>query len=354
MPMPTCEPRPDGALVIEAATAEEALAEVGARLGSDAEIIAAEKVHRGGWRGFFASELVQLTARRRTDERGAPRVSPVETTTVATVARAGEETAGGGLDAALARMIAQEHEPEVAFRDVLVRELALAGDLAAPAPSPAPAPPPAPDAPPAPGEVAADTPAPRQAPPAVPARAGIGVAWELDRLRELRLPTSILAACEGLDPADDAAWTLAIAAAVSSWCRPLPAKDCVLIGPRAHRLAEGLGLDAAQPGELVAGDRSVALRVTDSAAARDAVAEIRRGRWLHLVAGGARWEGLLLEDVTAVSWVGDDALPAALEAASRLGLVLGYGISSPTGRRPVRATAMDVAITIRSLVPRHA
>jgi hypothetical protein len=52
-------------LTVEAATVEDALAQISAELGADAEIVGARKVHRGGVGGFFAKEMVQLTARRR-------------------------------------------------------------------------------------------------------------------------------------------------------------------------------------------------------------------------------------------------------------------------------------------------
>ncbi|MBW3657189.1 MAG: hypothetical protein KY457_01020 [Actinobacteria bacterium] len=386
--MPTLDTRPDGALVIEADTAAEALAEVGARLGSDAEIVSAEKVHRGGWKGFFAREQVQLVAR--------PRVSPVAATSGSTpreepTEEPAEDPHAAGLDAVLARLMQQEDHQESAFQEVLVRELALAGAGPATMSAPAAGAPPVDTPPPAqvppvetPPAAASAVETPVVAPPAagtapppavgpttvtsaapaapqdpggaddVAARVPTGVAWSLDRLRGLGLPDVVVGACEDLDPADDAAWVMALAGAVSSWCRPLPTRDFVLVGPRAHRLASGLGLDVARPGELVAEDRSAGLRVTDGPTGRRFVADVRARRWLHLVVGGARWEGFLLDDVTAVSWVGDESLPSALTAAGRLGLILGYGSGAATGNRAVRATPVDVALTIRSLLPRHA
>lgn len=175
----------------------------------------------------------------------------------------------------------------------------------------------------------------------------------MERLRELRLPRAIVDACEGLDPRDDGAWVMAIAAAVSSWCRPLPAPDAVLVGPRAHTLAGGLGLPSRRPGELVPDGGCVGLRVTDTHEGRAWVDGVRGSRWTHLVVGATRWQAFLFDDVTAVSWVGDESLPAALEAAGRMGLVLGYGLGAVTGKQPVRATPVDVALIIRSLLPRH-
>src|SRR5690606_11279616 len=68
------------ALTVEAGTAEQALAEISSRLGPDAEILDARKVPKGGIAGFFAKELVQITARSRHDgETRAPFERVLET-----------------------------------------------------------------------------------------------------------------------------------------------------------------------------------------------------------------------------------------------------------------------------------
>jgi len=56
---------PTDTLTVEAGTAEQALEEITTRLGPNAEIIDARKVQKGGIAGFFARELVQITARPR-------------------------------------------------------------------------------------------------------------------------------------------------------------------------------------------------------------------------------------------------------------------------------------------------
>src|SRR5205823_1281508 len=50
-------------LLVESPTAEAALERLSALLGPDVEIVAAGKVTRGGIGGFFAREMVQLSAR---------------------------------------------------------------------------------------------------------------------------------------------------------------------------------------------------------------------------------------------------------------------------------------------------
>ncbi|MEA2503370.1 MAG: hypothetical protein QOG36_413 [Actinomycetota bacterium] len=67
--------REDGdLLLVESPTAEEALDRLSSLLGPDVEIVAAGKVARGGVGGFFAREMVQLSARN--PPRPAPAAPP--------------------------------------------------------------------------------------------------------------------------------------------------------------------------------------------------------------------------------------------------------------------------------------
>ena len=54
----------DGLVTVESPTTEEAIDRLSAVLGPDLDIVSAEKIARGGVGGFFAREVVQLTARR--------------------------------------------------------------------------------------------------------------------------------------------------------------------------------------------------------------------------------------------------------------------------------------------------
>lgn len=348
MPSPTLDILPDGALVVEADTTEEALTQVGQRLGHDAEITEARRIHRGGWKGFFAHEAVQLTARPRSDaphsadldSEKAPAASPWSPWNAT-----GTSSDVDGVTSALARMTRLVDDQELSFRDVLVGHLGSevpvgeeSSAAAAPAPTVSTATPPS-----------AVPPAPRSHAPATgsPSRAD----WQLDHLRDMRLPNALVDACHGLDRADDAGWVSAISAAVATWCRPLPTGDAVLVGPRAHRLAKALAMPVAQQGDVVARSGPVGLKAMDSDPQRVWVEQVAGDRWRHVVAGGRGWHGFLFDDALAVSWVGDEALPGALCVAGRLGLVLGYGLGSATGRAAVRANPVDVALVIRSLLP---
>ncbi len=310
--------------VFEAATAEEALAEVTAALGADAEILEATKTLRGGFKGFFAREVVQLTARRRpgvsapsSEDDLARSFVPVDPH--AAPATPGE--AGSAMERMLAQLAATEEERETTFGDVL-RER-LADEL----------PPPA-----------STAPAWRGAAPGAPD-------WSVGNLLRLGLPELVVAPCRTLDPGDDLAWIGAIADAVATLCRPLPAGDVALVGPRAHRLGDALGIRSAVPPEPLPRLGHVAVRMTGADRDQAWLAGQRAHRWVHLVIGGVGWRFLLLAEPFAVSWVGPEALPDALRCAAELGLVLGYGMARRSDVR--RADPVDVALAVRDLVPRR-
>lgn len=366
MPTPTLETTPDGGLVIEADTAAEALDQVRVRLGDDAQVLDARKVHRGGWKGFFAFERVRLTARP-----GAPNAVPGPTPDSSSPPPAPvADPDPDGLAGAIHRLTQEAEREDRTFRDVLLEHVAeqrpaeavSPGPAATPRPGPVPPdpqPPSAPDvaAPPprdASGATPSLTPGPAVRPPTTRAGAPTpsGVPWATDRLEALRLPRPLVAACDGLDPQDEVAWLRAIGDVVVTWCRPLPTGDDAVVGPRAHRLGRGLGVPVTHIGGRSPVVGPVALQANDSDEGRQWVEQSLGGRWLHLVAGGSRWQAFLFDDALAVSWVGAEALPAALSVASRMGLVLGYGLAPATGPAPVRATPLDVALTIRSLLAR--
>lgn len=102
-------------MTVEAATVEDALAEISGHFGEDAEIMRAQKVHRGGVGGFFAKEMVQLTARRRSDAAPAP---------LRPKTRPQTPPQGGGIMDVLERMAQSADAGDSDFRTVLQRELA--------------------------------------------------------------------------------------------------------------------------------------------------------------------------------------------------------------------------------------
>lgn len=97
-------------VTVEADSVEDALAEISTQFGANAEIMRAQKVHRGGVGGFFAKEMVQLTARRRRES--APPRLPQKSDGIADV---------------LERMAQDADAEDSDFRTVLQREMAADG-----------------------------------------------------------------------------------------------------------------------------------------------------------------------------------------------------------------------------------
>ncbi|MFA9446436.1 hypothetical protein [Egicoccus sp. AB-alg6-2] len=391
-------------LVAEAATAEAALEEVHATYGPGARIIAAKRVLRGGIGGFFAREVVQIHAAAGTTTSGAaPGPAPDAPTTAPAVA--GDAPATAATASPIDRLLADagEEPDEVDFATFLRRQLApqpaaaQSASVNVPkAPGPGHRPPatpvtwPSADSPGRPAWADAPagstvTPGTEQTPPAaeteplavadtglpptaeplgdtVPeptghtaapadeghAEAVAGRAWSRTTLIRLGLPVDFVQSLTVSDAADDVAWTFALAEALRPLCRPLPAGRSLLIGPRARGLAAAIGMPVTAIGQPLLALGDVAAGVTGSETSLHWLARARRGRWLHLVAGGKGWRELLHADPLAISWAAEEHLPEALRAAVELGLVLGYG---PAGGTTGRAQPLDVALAIRDLVP---
>lgn len=380
--MPTPKPDPstadqlaatdDGTVTVEAPTTQEAMEAVTDRLGPRATIVRADRVLRGGVGGFFGKQMVQLTAA----PAGADHAATASATTEADRAAdedgdlsPGEPTdAGDGLDAALKRLTADADGREEAFGDALRRHLragevadecppstgsqtpmaaSAAGGATATAAAAAPAPAPAPETAPAP------TAAPRTVDHGE--RRGSAPRWSTDQLHRLRLPDRLIEQVVLQSPVTDQDWLLALADAVDPLCRPLPAGDVFLVGPHAATVGEQLGLPVWQHRQRRAPTVGpLAASACDIPADAAALEEARGERWVHLlISGSGRVEHLTRCEPLAVSWVGDAALPEALDLCSRFGLVLGYGSERASiDAVPHRAAPLDVAIAVRRRLSR--
>lgn len=365
-------------LTVEAPTAEQAIEQVHERLGPDAEIVAADRVLRGGLWGFFPKQVVQLTARPVVD---AP--EPEQPEPVAPLTPAG----GGDISSVLARLSAEQDNAEEGLGEALRRHLGVTIDGDAVPPSFADTPQPSfEEARPrvdtavsatsgwSPPAVATDaprvSPAPRSAPDITPASvpdrvpddtAPIsmdnvewdgpdGAAWSGRGLLMLGLPRGFVDAVLAQSPTDDAAWTYAVARVLAPLCRPMPAGEAVLIGPRAQTLGRALGVPSVKLSAAPTGTATFAVACVDSARARTWLAEHRRHRWTHLVISGLDWRGLLFEDPLAVSWVGDDTLGEAIRVAHDLGMVLGHGLRSETSEDLVPPVPIELAMLLRDML----
>jgi hypothetical protein len=306
--------------IVEAATTEQALAEISQQLGPDARIVDARRVRRGGLGGFFAKESVQL------------HVAPVDTAAAASASAtsavhrpsAVTDRAGSPVDRIIADLDAVPDDVDFAayLRDQLT-------------PAPTDTDPVADDAHPV-DEVVATTPAsstvgviaPWQPPAVEPASSSNTAGWSRDALIRLGLPGGFVRTLEPTGPDHDLAWTTALTEALRPTCRPLPAGPAARGGPRAAEL----DLTTDEPATVVA--RSMTW-----------TAAMRHDRWVHLVVGGDRWREGLAAGPAAVGGGRDEALAEEVRTALELGLVLGYG---PGPGRARRARPFDVALAVRA------
>jgi hypothetical protein len=295
---------------VEAETAEEALAEIHETLGPQAKIVDAQRVRRGGIGGFFSREVIELTAE-------APRVASVED--------------------ALAQMVASVEEP--IFSRILEREMTTTAEPFMPR--------------------IAEAPASRFGASGLAATGTTGVMagdrrpgtvkWSAERMRKVGIPHSIVAAVGDLDPSDDLAWVTAIARTVQGLCRGVPAGDAALVGARADRLCEGLGLAwfGAPQQTPTAGSIGLLADDSDTAWLDAAIGD----RWLHLVTDDSDLGWLPAgRQPLVVSWTRKRGVGAALTIAQKEGASLGYAVGA--NGHPVPATPVDVAMAIRALMER--
>jgi hypothetical protein len=394
-------PTSDALVTIEATTVEEAMERLAAEVGPEAEIVDAQKVHRGGLGGFFAKEKVMLTARAATTTQETTSPSP----------------ATDGLGGALASLTEAASAQDVAFGELLQREMstgtndiglttfleAVGWDRADVAATAVPGPVASED--PAVPELVAESAAdeqrdetapvmvgprvtadtrplgetPAAPPPADPtvrdephattdreapewrlqdqghAPAGLGpVAWGSKQLVRHGIPGKIVNAVAGLDPRDDLGWINGLAEAVADMCGPLPTGDFVLVGAYADRLAGPLGLPLVGHGDTAPYEGSFAAVLTGDAQDRPWLEFVRGNRDLHLMIGeDDQWRDLLITDPAVVSWVGESSVVDALYLAATLGATLGFGTVDGFVSPLVRALPVDVALAVRRLMERH-
>ncbi len=379
--------------VIEAATAEAAIAEVHERLGPDAQIIDARRELRGGIGGFFAKEIVQLHAATGTSGTEAARDAGPSSAHVDLGGRVSpgesqDPPGAGAVTSPIDRLL--DDAPETVDFATFLRDRMndepdlfaagsssenLGADVAptpptapAPAETPMPAPPtsdhdaedPAITAWRAAARVAPSVqrPAPEEgtrvgAPSATPAPAPTPPAP--DPVPASPAPASATAPAASA-PVAGPAWSadrllqLGVPAdLVRAVDLDASADDLAWTSAMATAIAGACGAMPAGPSLLVGplADRMAGL--VDGPTARSQVwfDALRDGRWLHLVVGGEGWRDHLPAGPCVVSWTRQQDLPDALRCALELGLTLGYG---PVGGVTRRARPLDIALAIRELV----
>ncbi len=353
MPRHDEPPADPDVVTFEAGTVEEAMERLVSSLGDDAEIVDAQKVHRGGIAGFFARERVELTARpRATRTEAKPRFDEL---LLAEIERTEPSSTSALPPAAGASITAprEDQSSEGATPDDETPAPVAVGPLAAVA-SEEIAPPPAtrPSAPARP--IAGDHPGWRIQRPEVAAPTVGPVAWGTSELIRHGAPTRLIDAVSDLDPYDDLGWIHGIADSVADLCGPLPSDEVVVVGTHANRFAELLDIPSVKPGGPAPYTGSFASSLRGSRQDREWLEFVRGGRRLHLIVGGSEgWRNLLVCEPTVVSWVGETNVLHALTVAIGLGARLGYGTVDGSFSPLVRALPVDVALAVRRSVGRH-
>ncbi len=192
---------------------------------------------------------------------------------------------------------------------------------------------------------------PRLGQPAGSAAGSGAVDWSLDHLAALGMPFSFVQDLVGIDAEDDLAWIHAIASQFEQYCRPLPVRESVFVGPRAGNLSALLGVPSVTFPDDPPYGGSVCLRMDDDGAHRAWLARVQGDRALQLVIGGTAWSDLVSKDPVAVSYVGGpELLISALQLCMKREIALGYAMT-PAGA--FRLNPLDAALQIRSLVGRR-
>jgi hypothetical protein len=270
-------------------------------LGTDCTITSVEKVQEGGIGGFFATELVRMTAKPSKLQEMDAVLTSAEDLVSSLRARAPH------FADRLLEEFCQEHkivEPEQVWQR---SPQYAAAQVSAHVPAPAPAPVGAPQqhvvAAPRPPEVlpnfSPNVTVLQPAPVAMPMRTTVDQRWSHHVLRAMGIPDRVVDAALTHRPTGESEWIVALMGALRGLCTGGPVAPTVMVGPSCANLARQLKLISVAPDELVDSVSSVAVpHVT----ARAAAASLN-GRLVHLVVGGG-WQhlgGLPVHVVSAAS-----------------------------------------------------
>ncbi len=159
------------------------------------------------------------------------------------------------------------------------------------------------------------SPAPRMSPASAPIVDG----WSEAALRALGVPDKIIDDAVALSPQTEGQWIVALMSALRDYCGPVPMMSSVMVGPAAANLARQLKLVSVLSDELADSVSSVAF---PNATVHDLTKGLH-GRHVHLVVGGS-WQHLVRVPANVVSAAGARDLLVALRTAAAWGAVLGW------------------------------
>lgn len=152
-----------------------------------------------------------------------------------------------------------------------------------------------------------------------PTSAPIVDGWSEAALRALGVPDKIIDDAVALSPQTEGQWIVALMSALRDYCGPVPMMSSVMVGPAAANLARQLKLVSVMSDELADSVSSVAF---PNATVHDLTKGLH-GRHVHLVVGGS-WQHLVRVPANVVSAAGARDLLVALRTAAAWGAVLGW------------------------------
>lgn len=343
-----------GGVVVLARTTVDAQQAAAEALGEDCTITAVEKVQRGGIGGFFATELIQVTA-APSRRNGVDRSDHVSLTTaedlVSALRQRSPQFADRLLDelgrSSAAAVPSTIDDERAAFVDRFAMAMPsrttspAAAYAAASAPlspcgahaalhasgSPTVVPPAVVRA-----DVAPSTSAPVVVPPAAaPSTAGGATTsssssdqrdgrWSPRALRALGLPDRIVDIATAAQPSTEADWIVALMGALKGICTPRTTGPVVMVGPNCANLARQLRLVSISADEVGESVSSVAVANVGADVVRSGLNQ----RQVHLVVGGS-WHHLTGVQPAIVSAASTADLLEAIRVCVAWDATLGWG-----------------------------
>ena len=266
---PTVERHASGVTVI-ARSNVEAHEAASVALGTDCTITSVEKIREGGIGGFFATELVKMTAKPS-------RLKDLDEEFDAVFASAED-------------LVTSLRSKAPDFADRLLDEWRQ-DSWRAPDPSPPPLTPPSlVDVVPLVHQAAATrqySAAPTLAPAPTPPRRLVDQRWSHRALRAMGVPDRLVDMALAVHPVTEGDWTVALMGALRHYCGRDLGNPMVMVGPSCANLARQLRLVSVAPEELIESVSSVAAPNISARAAASGL----NGRLVHLVVGGS-WQHL--------------------------------------------------------------
>jgi len=172
-------------------------------------------------------------------------------------------------------------------------------------------------------------------------RTGAAGGWSAEALRSLGLPDRIVDAALARNPTTEGQWIVALMSILRDYCGKQSVISTVMVGPTSADLARQLKLVTVEPEELSESVSSVAL--TDATAS--VLASGLNGRQVHLVVGGD-WQHFVSVPVHIVSASSSRDLMGAVRVAAAWGATLGWYSSGGRFERIDEFCIIDMLRTV--------